>query len=247
MLRIALVDDDSKDLAQGKALVEEFFSQRPDLTGRLAVFSAPDKLLNAVRQERFHIYLLDVVMPGENGIGLGRKLRELDPEGVFIYLTSSPDFAVDSYSTRAFHYLLKPVEGERLFPVLDEAVEHLTRRREESVVVRCKDGLRKLNVAQVVYVELFDKRLCCHLINGEKVQSVSVREAFRDAAAGFLERPAFALCGVSYAVNLDHVIRVGRGQLHLRGERTVPLSRAYRDEFTGRWLDHHLGGGDQDA
>lgn len=242
MLRFALCDDDPAALSAHRAMVEEYFSQRPELDGELSVFSAPGELLAAAGRRCFDVYLLDVLMPGENGIQLGRELRELDEQGVFIYLTSSPDFAVESYATRAFHYLLKPVEKKQLFQTLDEAVERISRQREETAVLRGKDGLRKLDLAKVIYVELSGKRLCCHMVSGEVIQSVSLREAFREAASEFLARPNFALCGVSYAVNLDHVMRVERGQLHLRGERTVPLSRAYRDEFTGRWLDHHLGG-----
>ena len=243
MLRLALCDDDPAVLSGHRAMVEEYLSLRPGLVGELTTFSTPAELLAAARRKSFDIYLLDVLMPDENGIQLGLKLRELDGQGVFIYLTSSPDFAVDSYATRAFHYLLKPVEQAQLFQVLDEAEAMLSQRRERSAVVRCKDGLRKVDLAQVIYVELLEKRLCCHLVNGGTVRSVSLRESFREAASEFLIHPNFALCGVSYAVNLDHVMRVGQGQLHLRGERTVPLSRAYRDKFTGRWLDHHLGGG----
>lgn len=243
MLRVTICDDDPAVLSAHRAMVEEYFSQRPDLVGELTAFSTPGDLLAAAGTRCFNLYLLDVLMPDENGIQLGSRLRELDREGVFIYLTSSPDFAVEAYAARAFHYLLKPVGQKQLFQALDEAVDLLSQRRDETVVIRCKNGLRKLNVAQIIYVELFDKRLCCHLTSGETVQSVSLRESFREAASEFLAYPNFALCGVSYAVNLDHVIRVGQGQLHLRGDRTVPLSRAYRDEFTGRWLDHHLGGG----
>lgn len=145
-------------------------------------------------------------------------------------------------SFRLICFILKPVERERLFPVLDEAVELLAGRREESAVVRCKEGLRRLSVAETVYVELFEKRLCCHMTTGERIQSVSLRESFQTAAAGFLAHPAFALCGVSYAVNLDYVTRVERESVRLREEQVIPLSRAYREEFISRWLDHHLGG-----
>lgn len=243
MLHFALCDDDPVALSAHQAMVERYFSQRPGLNAALTAFSAPGGLLAAAGERCFDVYLLDVLMPDENGIRLGAELRKLDRNGVFIYLTSSPDFAVDAYAARAFHYLLKPVEQKQLFQALDEAVELIAQRRDEAVVIRCKDGLLKLEMAQVIYVELFDRRLCCHLVNGEVVQSVSLREAFREAASEFLACPNFALCGVSYAVNLDHVMRVGQSQIHLRGEQTIPLSRAYRNEFTGRWLDHYLGGG----
>lgn len=242
MLRFALIDDDQDDLSRSKSLVESYFSLRPDLAGVLSVFSAPEELLKAAGRKSFDIYLMDILMPNENGIQLGLKLREADSQGVFIYLTSSPDFAIDSYNTRAFHYLLKPVEPERLFQVLDEAVSLLSKHREESAVIRCKEGLRKLALSQVVYIELFDRRLCCHLLSGDTVRSLLVRESFREAAAGFLAHSSFALCGVSYAVNLAHVTRLERERIHLRGEQTIPLSRSYREEFTARWLDYHLEG-----
>lgn len=242
MLRFALVDDDQDDRARNKALLEKYFSLRPDLAVKLDLFSSSDELFSAAEGGSFDIYLLDIIMPDQNGIQLGMKLRRMDEQGLFIYLTSSPDFAIDSYSVRAFHYLLKPVEEARLFSVLDQAVEFLSRRREESVVIRCKEGLRKLAVTQVVFVELFDKRLCCHLTDGQSLQSVSLRESFRDAAAGFLAHPTFALCGVSYVVNLPHVTRVERERVHLRGGQIIPLSRAYREEFTDRWMNYHLGG-----
>lgn len=242
MLRFALVDDNKDDLARGKALVEAYFSKRPHLSGELTTFSSSRDLLAAAKRKGFDIYLMDVLMPEGNGIQLGLKLRALDDQALFIYLTSSPDFAVDSYNTRAFHYLLKPVDQDQLFQVLDEAVALLTQRREAAVVVRCKEGLVKLPASRVVYVELFNKRLCCHLADGQAVQSVSLRESFQTAAAGFLAQSSFALCGVSYAINLDYVVRVEREAVHLRGGLTVPLSRAYREAFTGKWLDYYLEG-----
>ena len=63
----------------------------------------------------FDIYLLDVIMPGQNGIELGLSIREFDQGGRIIYLTASSDFAVDSYRAKASDYLLKPLDKSRLF------------------------------------------------------------------------------------------------------------------------------------
>lgn len=242
MLRVAHIDDKPEDLAHHQALMTEYFSLRPHLKGELAPFSSQEELLEAAGRESFDLYLLDILMPGENGIQLGRRLREVDRRGAIIYLTSSPDFAVESYATRAFYYLLKPVERQQLFQVLDDAVQSLSAQLEESVVIRDRGGMRRLAVEQVVYAELSAKRLCCHLASGEVIQSVTLRESFRDAAAPFLERRAFAMCGVSFVVNLGHVTKVERGRVQLSTGESIPLSRTYREEFTSRWLDYHLEG-----
>ena len=68
-------------------------------------------------------------MPEMSGIELGIRLRELGCRGTIIYLTVSPDFAVDSYDARAFHYLLKPVKSTRLFEVLDQALEEAEQKK----------------------------------------------------------------------------------------------------------------------
>lgn len=243
MLRIALVDDDPKDLAHNQGVLKRYFALRPHLAGDLTAFSSAGELLEAVQQKEFDVYLLDVIMPGANGIELGQKLRAVGRHGAIIYLTFSPDFAVDSYTARAFYYLLKPVPQERLFQVLDEAVNHLSRQQEESVLVRCREGMRRLVVGQVIFAELAEKRLCCHMASGEVVQSVSLRESFREAAAGFLAHRAFAMCGVSFAVNLGRVTGVTRNMVQLEGGGSLPLSRAYRESFIGLWMDYHLEGG----
>ena len=105
MLRIAHIDDKPDELTHHQALMAEYFALRPRLKGELIPFSSQEDLLAAAIRESFDLYLLDILMPGENGIQLGRRLREVDKRGAIIYLTSSPDFAVESYTTRAFYYL----------------------------------------------------------------------------------------------------------------------------------------------
>ena len=103
---------------------------------KLSVFSSGLELLSAAEEERFDLYVLDVVMPGLSGIDLGLKLRELGSYGAIVYLSISPEYAVDSYAARAFYYLMKPVESAKLFHVLDQAAASLEKRRASCVTVK---------------------------------------------------------------------------------------------------------------
>ena len=77
MLRIAVCDDAPGDLENLVALVKRYLHGQPKLGGRIAPFSDGEALLAQVAQgERFTIIILDILMPGRDGIDIGHALRE---------------------------------------------------------------------------------------------------------------------------------------------------------------------------
>ena len=126
MLRIALCDDEENQLNQAAAMLNAYLISRPDLSGQVELFHGGSSLLARMEEVGgFDLYVLDILMPELSGIDTGRRLRALGDGGDIIYLTSSNDFAADSYDVHAFFYLLKPVNEGKLFQVLDAAVENL--------------------------------------------------------------------------------------------------------------------------
>jgi len=244
VLRVALCEDEKQQGKEGEELLLEYFSLRPELGGQAAVFSSAQELLEQVdKQGGFDIYLLDIIMPEKNGIELGAELRKRGFSPLIIYMTSSPDYAVDSYSVRAFNYLLKPVERKTLFSVLDEAVENLSWERDASIAVKTRGGLQRLKLSGLVYCELADRRICYYMSGGNVVEGVSLREPFRDAVSELLKYRQFALCSVSFAVNLAYVERIERERLRIKTGQYLPVSRKFREELTDRWMDFNLKGG----
>lgn len=120
MIKLALCDDETAQREAAGNLLREYAASRPALAIKLSIFSSGQELLAAAEEcGGFDLYVLDIVMPGLSGIDLGVRLRELYSDGDIIYLTISPEYAVDSYAARAFYYLMKPVEPGKLFQVLD--------------------------------------------------------------------------------------------------------------------------------
>ena len=160
-MNLALCDDETAQLAQTEALLQRYQAQRPQMDWTVATFSSPSALLEHICvRGTFDIYLLDVIMPGENGIELGLQIRKLDHGGRIVYLTASPDFAVDSYQAKASGYLLKPVEEARLFPLLDDLAESWQRERQSFITLKTRDGIQRLPIHTIVYGELV--RRCVH-------------------------------------------------------------------------------------
>lgn len=244
MVKLALCDDDRLQLDLLDALLEEYSRQRPQAELTVTAFSSAALLLEHLRAKgAFDIYLLDVIMPEENGIELGLHIREIDRAGHIVYLTASPDFAVDSYRARASDYLLKPVDKTRLFETMDGILERLTQEQGAFVAIKTRDGLRRLPLWSVIYGELVDRCVHYHLLDGSVLAGLSLRGSFQEAVSPFLAHRRFVLCATSFFVNLSFVERVEPTCLRLSDGGTLPLSRSHRAKVTDQWLDYCLEGG----
>ena len=91
-----------------------------ELVLQLFPFTNGDKLIAACEESPADLVILDIMMPFPGGMDTAKALRQKESHVPLIFLTSSPEFALESYEVRAFWYLLKPVSEERLFSVLDQ-------------------------------------------------------------------------------------------------------------------------------
>ena len=126
---IAVCDDQTEELGSLTELIGAWETDRGTPV-RVKSFRSAAELLDAARHERFTLYLLDIMMPGLNGMDAAREIRGFDKAADIIFLTSSPGFAYDSYSVQALEYLLKPIRTKTLYPILDR-LELRERRPQE--------------------------------------------------------------------------------------------------------------------
>ena len=113
MLRIGVCDDD-KEFRQRLMQMIRIWSDHSGIPTELYPFDNGDELIAKNAAFRMDIILLDIVMPLLNGMDTARELRAQDTAVKIIFLTSSPEFALESYEVRAQDYLLKPITYERL-------------------------------------------------------------------------------------------------------------------------------------
>lgn len=240
MLRIAICDDEENQLKKTTALLESYLHSRSGSYGQVESFQSGSTLLARVKDtESFDLYVLDILMPELSGIETGRRLRELGDGGEIIYLTSSNDFASDSYNVRAFFYLLKPVEENRLFQVLDEAVEKLNQRRNSAIVVNTSEGPRRILLERIRYVERVGRRIRYYCTDGI-VDSQTIRVSFREIMASLLEDRCFYLCGASFVLNFQHVTGINGRTALLDDGNSVLLPRTAATDFKKAWGNYWL-------
>ena len=123
MTKVAFCDDDLSILNEINVLLDKYRVER-NRDIRYAAFQSPLELLAEIEKGmRFDILFLDVIMPGENGIEVAREIRKFDTNVKIVFLTSSEEFAVQSYTVGAYFYQLKPIWEESFYRLMDEAGE----------------------------------------------------------------------------------------------------------------------------
>ena len=125
MLRIGVCDDD-KEFLQRLVQMIHIWSDHSGIPTELYPFDNGDELISKNAAFRMDIILLDIVMPLLNGMDTARELRAQDTAVKIIFLTSSPEFALESYEVRAQDYLLKPITYERLRRALELSLIHIS-------------------------------------------------------------------------------------------------------------------------
>lgn len=239
MIRIAVCDDEEKYLDVSRNMLERYAEANPERTLRISCFhSGRDLVSSVVMNGAYDVYILDVIMPELSGIDTGVAIRRHDEAGKIIYLTSSPDYAVDSYITSAYYYLLKPVDEAKLHSVLSGAITQILERREKCVKVKTADETVMIPFDSIVYVELRRKALEYHLVDGSVVKSLSQRESFANCVSILLGDSRFMLSGAGTCLNLHRIKAVERDSVTFRSGEKYYIPRSSAGEVKDAWLDY---------
>ncbi len=239
MLRFALCDDQPQELKIIHNLLSEYFSVNAT-DAQVIEFTHPDKLLAAIETESYHLYILDIVMPMVSGLELGKAIRGLDRQAQIIFVTTEPQYALQAYAASPANYLVKPVQKQSLFNTLDLAVSKIDMNEEETFAVRTGAGMRILKISDIAYCEYCNHVVLFGLIDGEKVQSRTVRENFSEYCASILKSKHFLSCHTSYIINMRRVERFDKDSFKMRGDKTVPISTKRYNSVRDTYLDYLL-------
>ncbi len=215
--QIAVCDDSDKDRAFISGLVQCWAKARQaQIT--LQTFASADAFLFAYADNRsFDLLLLDIEMPGMDGVSLARRLRQSNETLQIIFVTGYSDYIAEGYDVEALHYLMKPVREDKLLAVLDRAVEKL-HRNERILDLRTTEGLIRVPIRRIRYI---DVRLNYITIHAQ--EDITVKMSLGEAAEMLDER--FYRVGRSAIVNLMCISRVTKSDIVLLDGATSPLPR----------------------
>lgn len=244
MFLIALCDNDETELLKLKQAVEQWQQKHPDKMVRTDLYYSGADLARRLEQDAsYDLYLLDIIMPEPSGIRLGHLIRERSPLAQLIYVTSSPDFALDAFGAQALDYLLKPVDTNKLHQALDRAWALCCGQQSRYISIKSRQGLRSIDSASIVYIEIVSRSPVYHLYDGEIIQGLTIRSSFDDAIAPLDHDPSFISPHKSFYVNMRFVCGIRNRQLLLEGGGSIPVSHPKLGEVNRLYLKYLSNGG----
>lgn len=222
MLRIAICDDSRDFLQQAAGMVRQWSEQRR-IPIQLFLYENGDELLSAAFSSPMDIVFLDIIMPLLNGMDTARELRQHDTSVQIIFLTSSPEFALESYEVHAQGYLLKPVTYEKILKELDECA-HSYQLEPKNIVVKTPFGYQKLYFHEIEYAEAQNKRVIFYLRSGSSVETMDPLYSFKETLNN---QNGFFKCHRSYLVYLPNVDHFSTTEITMKSGRQIPVARGF--------------------
>ena len=232
-MRIAACDDNPQELDRLSKLLEAY-RQKTKAGFTYNVYSNGVSLLEDVREGGFDFLLLDVMMPFLDGMQLAHEIRAFNENIKIAFLTSSPEFAVESYSVEAFTYLLKPATADNLFPILDKLFR-AAQNQAESLSIKFQNGFAKLLFSRISHVEVMNRTLCFHLTDGSVKELVAPLSDYEEA---LLQRPEFIRVHRAFIVNLWQIQELRNADILTYTGRVVPVSRRLCAQVRKAYADH---------
>lgn len=235
MIHIAICDD-SKQERQILAALFKRYQELHATPLQIHIFQNGFSLLDAIDQgKRFDITILDILMPGENGIEIARNIRASGTDTEIIFLTSSPEYAVDSYEVKAQNYLLKPVTEEKFFASIDSILAELDKKDTASFIIYTTENqYSRIRVSSLVYGEVTHRTITLHLADQTMISAVMTFTEFQDILKAY---PDFIYPHRSYAVNMNYIQYVTKSDIILTDGQKIPLSRNNYTKISEQFLN----------
>ncbi len=217
MVRIAICEDNRDDCHTLNNLLTDFFAERAKPCS-VQVFESGEALLDAFRQADFDICLIDLLLPGMDGMETACRIRSLESACSIIFTTITDAYAVSGYRVAAVAYLLKPIVPQDLAAALLRCPSVAPKPPEARL------SLAELNldipVRSVRYVEVFGNRLIVHTV-GHAISGYATLSAVERQLDGL----GFVRISRFYLVNMRHIVDIKGDLLTLSDNTRLTISR----------------------
>ena len=240
-LKVLIVDDEPPARERLRSLLVEIADA--EVVGEAV--NGPQSLVRA-HELGPDVVLLDVRMPGMDGIEVAQHLNALAEPPAVIFTTAFDEYAVNAFDAHAVGYLLKPIRKEKLEaalaragrltrPQLQRIAAANTEKRRTHIAARRREGLRLIPIDDVQFFFAEQKYTTVRHVNGEDLIEDSLRALEEEFEAAFVRVHRNALVSVRY---LERIERNAAGQyfVRLRGcDAPLQVSRRMAGELRERF------------
>lgn len=240
MIRVAFCDDDAGVLEEMRVFLDRYRAERGREIGGWAFRSSVELLAEMEQGARFDVLVLDILMPGQNGIEAAEEIRSYDGNVKIVFLTSSAEFAVQSYEVEAYFYQLKPLRWESFSRVMDSVLEQCEREQETKLVLHCKHGLTSLDLERLEFCEVIHRTLLFHLSSGKVLECTG---SLDELSRRLVPYGCFLRPHRSYLIHLGYVQSISHRTITMSSLTEIPIPRGKYNEIKDAFLAYAFQNG----
>ncbi len=224
-MKIAICDDNISDLSNLVSLIEDYQALQSDKTSikYTAFNSAIDLVYSMESGEQYDLVLLDILIPFLNGMDAAKEIRQFNKDVKIIFMTSSPEFAVDSYAVGAYYYALKPIWKEKLFILLDRVISENEIQFGASLLIKSKAGIIRIYINRLEYAEIIGRTILYHLTDGSVIEAIG---SMKELEKILISNPVFIKSHRSYIINMEHIIEISQREVKMQSDSFLPLAKS---------------------
>ena len=210
-----------------------------------------DSSLKQVAELEPDILLLDIRMPGMDGMEAASRLSQLANPPALIFCTAYDHYAIQAFDVQAIAYLLKPVRKEALADALAragkvnrvqlQALNGQTARNQEQLAVRTHRGTELIDLSEILYCEADQKYVTIHHARGETVCDYTLKELENSYPGVLLRIHRNTLVGVRFIQGLKRTPDGHNMVLLKDGQGELQVSRRHASNVR-QWLQEHQPG-----
>lgn len=235
MIKIAVCDDDVSSINEMDVLLDQYCTEC-NREIMHTVFHSPLELLAEIEKgTRWDILFLDVIMPGGNGINVAKEIRQYDSTVKIIFLTTSSEYAVESYTVGAYFYQIKPVSKEIFYRLLDAVIFECEKAQKCSLILRCKSGITRVDLKKLEYCEVIGRTLVFHLENEKVLES---NGSLDELCGKLAQYENFLRPHRSFLINMEYIHNISGSLITLDSLVEIPIPHGKCSEVKKRYLEY---------
>lgn len=233
-MKLAICEDNQKE----RLFLENQISRYCTPDGKKIsydVFDSGIELLNVLEKNNYDLLILDILMPGFDGLRTSKEIRSINETIPIIFITSSTEYAVESYRVHAFDYLMKPLNTALLYQDLDQIYRQLKQKESESLTIHKAKEIHVVSLDELVCLEVQNRILSFHLLEKETIR---VTGHLMDYEETLLKRPEFLKVHRSFIINMNLMQSFHHSTFTTLTGLTVPIARTLSKTVQKTYMEH---------
>ena len=174
-------------------------------------------------------------MPGMNGIQCAKDIRMYDNFVKIVFLTSSTEYGIESYRVKAYDYLLKPLEKEKLFSVLSQIEKEKQKKEQNIFVLKSKIGITKISLSNLEYCEVVNRRVIFHILNEEEYEC-GLR--MNEVEEKLMPLGCFVRPHRSFLINMNFIKTLNAHSIVMESGAQIPMPREKYAGIKSRYMEY---------